>query len=153
MAAISTFKRGGVNIGIQLKDLPKKIQKYAMGQIENQKPRSKYNNVKTEANGIKFDSIKESQRYTELMLELRGGNIRDLRLQVSYTLQESYITPEGERVRAIKYIADFVYLRKSTDGTWRTVVEDVKSSPTKTAVYKMKKKMMLNKYSIAITEV
>ena len=124
-----------------------------MGQIENQKPRSKYNNVKTETNGIKFASIKESQRYTELMLELRGGNIRDLRLQVSYTLQESYITPEGKRVRAIKYIADFVYLRKSTDGTWRTVVEDVKSRPTKTAVYKMKKKMMLQKYSITITEV
>lgn len=114
--------------------------------------KNKYKNQKTETNGIKFDSKKEAQRYAELFAEYRAGTIRDLRLQQTFTLQESYMTVTGERVKAIKYIADFVYLREK-DGQWETVVEDVKSKATRTPMYRTKRKLMIHKFGITITEV
>lgn len=124
---------------------------------------NKYHNTHTErvtASGIvlHFDSQKEAGRYDELMLLLQAGKIRKLELQRQYTLQESYITPEGERVRAIRYVADFAYERPTLPdqaGTvyWLPVVEDIKSKATKTAKYEMKKKLMCERFNIAITEV
>ena len=58
-----------------------------------------------------FDSKKEARRYDELMAMLRAGQIRDLKLQPQFTIQEAYTTPEGQRVRAIRYQADFSYER------------------------------------------
>lgn len=108
----------------------------------------KYNNQPTERNGIKFDSRKEANRYEELMLLLKAGEISDLKLQPQFTLQESYMTPEGERIRAIRYVADFSYTQGS-----RMVVEDVKSKATATTQYKMKKKLMQERFGISVKEV
>lgn len=118
----------------------------------------KYHNQPDSRGKVRFDSKKEACRYDELMLLLQTGSIRKLRLQAQYTLQESYITPEGERVRAIKYMADFAYERATKPdctGTvhWVPVVEDVKSRATKTAQYEMKKKLMRDRFGITITEV
>ena len=101
---------------------------------------------------------KEARRYDELMLMLKAGQIRNLRLQQQYTLQESYITETGERVRAIHYVADFAYERPTAPdkyGTvfWLPVVEDVKSRATKTAQYEMKKKLLRERFNLTITEV
>lgn len=68
---------------------------------------NKYGNKKAVRNGITFDSQKEAARYDQLMLRLCAGEIRDLKLQPEFTLQEAFTTPLGERVRAIKYRADF----------------------------------------------
>jgi len=92
------------------------------------------------------------------MLMLKAGQIRNLRLQQQYTLQESYITETGERVRAIHYVADFAYERPAAPdkyGTvfWLPVVEDVKSRATKTAQYEMKKKLLRERFNLTITEV
>lgn len=100
----------------------------------------KYNNQPTERNGIKFDSRKEAKRYEELMFLRQAGEIDNLKLQPQFTLQESYMTPEGERIRAIRYVADFSYTQGS-----QMVVEDVKSKATKTKDYRMKYKMMADK--------
>lgn len=108
----------------------------------------KYNNQPTERNGIKFDSRKEANRYEELMLLLKAGEISDLKLQPQFTLQESYVTPEGERIRAIRYVADFSYWQEGD-----MVVEDVKSKATATAQYKMKKKLMQERFGISVKEV
>lgn len=70
---------------------------------------------------ITFDSIKEAHRFGELELMKNAGKIRDLRLQVNFTLQEGYTTSEGERVRPIVYRADFTY-QERTDSGWRTVL-------------------------------
>ena len=86
------------------------------------------------------------------MAELRSGDIRDLRLQQTFTLQEAYTTYTGERVRSIRYVADFAYERY-VDGEWRKIVEDVKSRATRTPTYSVKKKMMLHKYGITVQEV
>ena len=99
---------------------------------------------------ISFDSEREARRFGELRMLLRCGQIRDLRLQVNFTLQEGYTTADGERVRPIVYRADFTYRERTGDG-WCPVVEDVKGVRTKE--YNMKRKMMLEKFGVKIREV
>ena len=95
--------------------------------------------------------------------------IRDLRMQVDFTLQEAYTDTEGKRVRAIRYKADFTYrmgvertvqdgpehsvVRFKTVKDWVLVVEDVKTRPTRTRTYIMKQKMMKERLGIDIQEV
>ena len=47
---------------------------------------SKYGNRKTEVDGIVFDSKKEAERYRDLKLLERAGDIRELVLQPSFVL-------------------------------------------------------------------
>ena len=115
-------------------------QRQILGKVLAEKE-SKYHNrkaVRMMPNGTQrtFDSQKEARRYDELSALLRAGKIRDLRLQPTFTLQESYVTAEGETVRAITYKADFVYTLP--DG--QKVIEDAKGA--RTEVYKLKRKMM-----------
>lgn len=140
---------------LSLSDLPPKYQDQAVRQLQAQMRRKaeaervpKYRNQKTERKGISFDSKKEARRFEELMLMLQAGEISDLRLQQDFTLQEAYTTPDGERVRAIRYRADFTYQKNG-----EYIVEDVKSKATRTRVYLMKKKMMLERLGIRIREV
>ena len=98
---------------------------------------------------ITFDSEREARRFGELRMRLRFNDIRDLRLQVNFTLQEGFTTDSGERVRPIVYRADFTYQERTPSG-WRTVVEDVKGVRTKE--YSMKRKMMLEKFGVKIRE-
>ena len=104
------------------------------------KPKSKYNAVKTEINGIIFDSKKEANYYSYLLALKERGEIDNIKMQVEYLLQPSFIRENGEKVTNIKYYADFVVTYK--DGT--TEVIDVKG--LRTDVYKMKKKMLLDMY-------
>ncbi len=106
-----------------------------------QAKKSKYRAVKTEINGIMFDSKREAARYQELRLLERAGEIKSLRLQVPYELIE-----KSKYGRSIKYVADFVYSRNGL-----TVVEDAKG--VRTPVYRLKKRMMAEKYGIKIEEV
>lgn len=106
---------------------------------------NKYGNKKAIRGNITFDSQKEANRFDELMLMLRAGIIKDLRLQPEFTLQEAFTTPQGEKIRAIKYRADFQYIR---DGV--TVVEDVKGYKTKD--YELKRKLMAGK-GITVQEI
>lgn len=146
--------------GINFSDLPPRYQQQAMKQLAEQMQkkqaaeqpaRSKYGNVKTGRDALRFDSKKEARRFDELVIMQQAGEIKDLRLQVEFTLQAAYTTPSGERVRAIRYLADFAYYRRSGDG-WEYVVEDVKSRPTRTRAYMMKKKLMADRLGLAITE-
>lgn len=119
----------------------------------------KYHNKPTErvtASGavLRFDSQKEARRYDELAALERAGAIRELRLQVDFTLQEAYTDREGRRVRAIRYKADFTYWMRDKNSAWvRYVVEDVKSGPTRTKEYVMKRKLMKERLDIDIQEV
>ena len=109
---------------------------------------AKYHNERAERNGIKFDSRKQARRYDELMMMLRAGIISDLRLEPQFTLQESYITETGERIRAVRYTADFSYKFGG-----KLVVEDVKSKPTRTKEYLRNRKFMRSKFGIDIQEI
>lgn len=100
---------------------------------------SKYNNKKTEIDGIMFDSKKEARRYGILILLQQAGEISNLQLQPKFNLQPKF-RRDGKGIREINYIADFMY----EDKNGAIVVEDVKGM--KTDVYKIKYKMFIYKY-------
>jgi hypothetical protein len=94
--------------------------------------RSKYGNVWTEVDGIKFQSKAEARRYSELKLLERSGEITDLILQPAYQLQCTHHKSGPFNVG--RYVADFSYT--DSRGTW--VVEDVKG--IETAIFKWKRR-------------
>lgn len=102
---------------------------------------SKYNAKKTVVNGVTYDSKKEAKRGCDLAVLEARGEISQLRRQVSFPL-------ELNGVNLGSYRADFCYLRPGAPGT---VVEDVKGF--RTAIYRLKKKLMLALYGIEIEEV
>lgn len=185
-------------MGIDVKDLPpayqaqalrkwaaaeqKKKARRSLPSPADRKADSKYHNKPTErvtaaGNVIHFQSQKEASRYDELILLEQAGQIRNLRLQVDFTLQEAYTDTEGKRVWAIRYKADFTYEKRvvrmvqkevqegppykpqytrtayAEETDWVLVVEDAKSRPTKTKTYAMKRKMMKERFGIDIQEV
>lgn len=101
---------------------------------------NKYRNKKTVVDGIEFDSKAESNRYIELKLLEKAGQIKDLSLQPKFVLQPSF-KKNGKTHRAIHYIADFIYIEngKNTPTGEGIVVEDVKGMETKE--FKIKRKM------------
>jgi hypothetical protein len=110
---------------------------------------TKYNNKKVTVDGQKFDSKKEANRYRELRLLEKAGEIKDLRTQVKFKLIPAQRDEATGKVieRECSYKADFVYYEE--DG--ETVVEDVKGFRTKE--YIIKRKLMLYQYGIRIREV
>ena len=128
---------------------------------------SKYKNTKYTYLGIKFDSLKECRRYTELRMLEQAGKIKDLELQKAYELipaqyeetEEIYTkgAHKGEHKkvlleRACNYVADYVYIDCETG---KTVVEDVKGYREGGAysLFKLKRKLMLYRYGIKIKEI
>lgn len=105
--------------------------------------KSKYNNQKVEYDGRTFDSKWEMEHYCELKLLEKAGQITNLQCQVKFVLIE-----KSKEHRETAYVADFVYYENRVK-----VVEDCKSKITKTATYKIKKKLMQEKYGITIKEV
>jgi len=104
--------------------------------------KNKYRNVKVEVDGIKFHSIKESNRYIELQLMQRAGVISGLELQPRFD-----IIVEG--IFICFYKADFRYFDNEKNGAVR--VEDVKGM--RTPVYRLKKKLVEALYGIEIIEI
>lgn len=91
--------------------------------------------------GIIFDSAKEATRYTELCLLSRANKISHLQLQPGFRLEVN-----GQHV--CTYVADFQYLDLHT---MHVVTEDVKG--VKTAVYRIKKKLLKALLGIDIQEI
>ena len=123
--------------------------------------RNKYHARKCVLDGIIFDSRKEAQRYSELLLLQRAKEISCLARQRKYVLipaQYEYYERFGKRGQELQpgkrliekecaYIADFVYVDK--DG--KLVVEDAKGMKTKD--YIIKRKLMLFIHGIRVKEV
>ena len=102
--------------------------------------KSKYSNKKVNIDGITFDSMKEANRYRELKLLEKVGEISNLVLQPVYVLLNGF-EYKSEKIRAIKYIGDFEYLDSKTGSK---VLEDTKGFKTKD--YLIKVKLLKNKY-------
>lgn len=113
----------------------------------NKPKTNKYKAQKCEYNGEKFDSLKELQRYLELRLLERNGEISSLKRQVKFELIPLQKDKKGHCLeRALTYVADFTYLDKNKE----LIVEDCKG--VRTEVYKIKKKLMLYIHNIRIQE-
>lgn len=98
-------------------------------------------NIRTQVDGITFDSLDEAARYGELKIEEKAGLITDLTVHKLF-----HLVVNG--VHVCDYESDFTFHR---DGT--IVVEDVKSPGTITYAYRIKKKLMLAIHGITIQEV
>lgn len=107
---------------------------------------NKYHNKIIIYDGIKFDSIKEKNRYIELKLLERAGLIKNLKLQYEFELQPAFILNK-KKIRKISYIADFYYFDNELNDY---IVEDTKGM--RTDVYKIKKKMFEYRYKKEIKE-
>ncbi len=112
--------------------------------------RNKFNAVKIEKDGMKFDSKKEYKRYIELTALMQRGEIQDLKCQVKFELAPKVkIAGEKRAKPALRYFADFTYLKHD-----KLIVEDVKSAVTrKLASYRNKKHLMKTVHDIDISEV
>ena len=124
--------------------------------------KSKYGSRKVTKDGIVFDSVRECNRWTELKLLERAGQIQNLERQVKYVLipaQREFcneIYTKGRKKGCFKpgkllekecsYIADFVYIQNG-----KLVVEDTKGF--RTEAYKIKRKLMLHVHGIRIKEI
>jgi hypothetical protein len=103
--------------------------------------RAKYGNVKKVVNGLEFDSTKEANRYSDLLVWQSSGQITELVRQKQFTVEVN-----GQYIGF--YLCDFAYMK---DG--KLVVEDVKSKATRTPLYKWKKKLVEAIYGIDVKEI
>ena len=77
-----------------------------------------------------FDSLKEYQRYCELKMLEKSGDITQLERQKKITIQPAF-KYKDEKIREIAYRADFFYC----DSNGRFIVEDVKAYDKKKQKY------------------
>jgi hypothetical protein len=109
------------------------------GHLSCQYKMSKYHNRKTEVDGFVFDSRREANRYVELKLLERAGEIYHLELQPKFEM-----VVNGMKI--CDYYADFRYQEGE-----KTIVEDAKG--VRTDVFRIKKKLLKAIYGIDVVEV
>jgi hypothetical protein len=89
----------------------------------------------------RFDSKREHQRFHLLRMREKAGEIRNLERSPRFDMI----------VNGIKcgfYKADFAYFENN-----KRIIEDVKSEPTRTPVYRLKKRIVEALYGVQIVEV
>lgn len=109
--------------------------------------KSKYNNKKVVVDGKKFDSIKESKRFTDVLFPaFKCGEITELECQPKYDM-----IVNGVKICERGYKPDFRYKNKKGE----LVVEDVKGYKKEAAykIFKMKKQLMKAIYNIDVVEI
>lgn len=133
--------------------------------LSKSKP-SKYKNIITEVDGIKFHSKKEAARYQVLKSLQACGEIRKLELQKKFIFEINgeplrYQNCENASLnkkrkyirkgREVCYVCDFYYERiDKTLCRWNVVIEDVKG--VRTDMYRIKKALMWAVHKIKILE-
>lgn len=120
--------------------------------VDAKPKKKKYNNTIVKNEHGEFDSKKEYEVYKELKMLEEQKIISDLKHKVLFDLLPT-IRTANKTYRKITYEADFSYMR---DGVLKVV--DVKAFIKKknkfltTAVYRIKKHLMLEKHNIEIIE-
>lgn len=102
----------------------------------------KHGNRKVEIDGFLFDSALEADRYQELKLREKAGDLWDLAIHPKYLVHDKF-RHNGKTIRAIHYEADFEYKEPGND---LPVVEDTKGH--RTGVFKIKRKLFLKRYGM-----
>jgi len=125
-------------------------------------PKSKYGAKPMVVGGIRFDSTKEARRYSELRLLEKAGQIAGLETQPKFPIDVVQLWRDGlwtwatskkdppEIVQCGVFTADFRYVETDTG---QVVIEDVKSGPTKTTAYRLRKRLVEAIHGVTISEV
>ena len=104
---------------------------------------SKFGNVKTVIDGIKFDSKKEANYYNLLKLLKKSGRIEDFKIHPRFNYLINYTANGRTYTKKAYYEADFEVIYKD-----RTEIVDVKG--VQTAIFKQKKRIIKELYGIEI---
>ena len=107
---------------------------------------NKFGAVKVKRDGYTFDSKAEARRYGDLKLMERSGDISGLAVHPRFKILEGR-TWNGKRYQAAHYTADFQYREGN-----KIVVEDVKSSATKTTAFVLRMKLWISQHDQDIWE-
>ncbi len=116
--------------------------------VKTSPTKTKYRNEPVVHEDVRFDSKKELQRWLDLKVLERKGEIKNLERQVKISIDVN-----GQHI--CNYFADFQYHEKIPDrkGKWRIQVEDCKSDATrKLPTYRLKKKLVKALFAIDILE-
>ena len=114
---------------------------------------SKYRNIRTEVDGVIFDSKSESEYWLLLKGRVARGEITGLERQVTFPLMcpDTVSTYNGIRHHVCDYVADFVWWENGA-----LVVADLKGGKkngTRTRLYALKIKWLALQTGIAVREV
>lgn len=103
---------------------------------------NKYHARRTVIDNIAFDSLREGERYCELVILQRDGQIDLLEVHPKFEIIPGF-NIDGKKIRATYYEADFRYWDKKIG---RMVVEDVKGMATQ--LFLIKRKLFLLQYGL-----
>lgn len=130
---------------LSLSDLPAAVlERNGLTAEAKVKRPAKYRNRKAIVDGITFDSGREAAHYLDLKMRESIGEIRELRCHPVYELHGV----GGKRIG--KFTPDFDYIVVATA---QLVVTDVKSKPTRTEAYMLRKRLFEAEYGIPLNEV
>lgn len=104
----------------------------------------KYGAVRTEIDGITFDSKREARRYVQLKQMELAGIIQNLEINAKLSVKIEFVF-ERDGVKFGSYQPDFRYLENG-----QTIIEDAKGKKTK--AYINKRRLMKELYGIHIRE-
>ena len=125
----------------------------ATAKVQTRPSTNKYQARSVRVDGILFDSQREAARYQELKLLVQADLIADLEVHPGFPLQVMALHEEGPpwTVHTVgMFHADFRYRNLRTDNV---IVEDVKSKPTKTEAYQLRKKIVEAVHGVTIVEI
>jgi len=108
-----------------------------------QKKGNKFGAKPVTIDNIRFDSGVEGERYRQLLLLLKSGQIQNLQIKApKIEILPAFTDRYQGRHKATYYIPDFTY---EEGGVF--VVEDVKGGhATRTALFELKRKIVLSHY-------
>lgn len=108
---------------------------------------TKYKNTPVIIDGVRYRSKREAARHQTLLQYEKAGHISGLHREVPFDLARGVKFTGNKKAKpALRYFADFVYI----DSAGGMVVEDCKG--VRTAVYKIKRHLMLSEYGIEVLE-
>jgi len=134
-------------------DIAAKISRGTVKASTQPQERSKYRNVKTLVDGIRFDSRREADYWLALRERMRTGEITELQHQVAFPLMCPQMNALGNTqigngllCQVAVYVADFTYRLNGV-----LMVVDAKG--LKTQMYRLKAKWLKLQQGIDIIEV
>jgi len=115
-------------------------------------PRPKYGAIPRRIDGFRFDSGREALRYRDLRILEAAGLVTALEVHPRFAIDVVNLSDRaaGLVTHCGTYTADFRYQDVSSG---ELVIEDVKSPPTRTTAYRLRKRLIEAIHGITIREI